>query len=56
MSGWSEEEVRTVQEQTGMDRMQAIRHVEGRNILRDKMRRGELPDRRFNPREKENDK
>lgn len=54
MSGSNEEEVRTVQEQTGMDRMQAVRHVESRNLLREKIRRGELPDRRYN-REKEQD-
>lgn len=48
MFGWSEGDVEEVQERTGMDRLQAIRHVEQRNYLRDRLRRGTLSDRRFN--------
>lgn len=55
MFGWSESEVQEVERRTGMGRLQAIRHVEQRNYLRDRLRRGTLPDPRFN-REKENDK
>lgn len=55
MFGWSESEVQEVQRRTAMDRLQAIRHVEQRNYLRDRLRRGALPDNRF-IREKENDK
>lgn len=44
MSGWSEAEVAEVQSRFGMDRIQAIRHVQQRNQIQRDLRR----DSRFN--------